>query len=477
MNIRSFSILALVLVGMQIPCAAQDPPAQNPPAQTPDTDRSAPAPALSGLAGMDTPASEEDASSDLPQIPALLGGRGSSLAFPSESERSNYLRGGVNVGAAYDDNALLSTSNGAGNTSYSVFPNVAIEQTLPRLRWSLGYAGGLTVNQRLSNNNQGSHDLNFESQFRLSPHVNLRIAEDFSLTSGVFDGGTGAGVQPGAGGPNIGLITPLVSKRSSVTVVETNYHFALKDVVGASGSFYDLHYADPKGTQTLVDARTESGSAFWLHRFFRQDWAGLSYGFERFTFDPDGETRVHSFMVVDTLSFAGKFTISGFIGPQYSDNHGVVAAGAGAGQVSQFSDWSMAGGVDAGWQSKRTSLAVGYSKRVNDGGGILGAVRLQNVHANFRRELFPGWAAAFGVGYGGNKSLTVPFAGAAPLIDTTSVSASLERNIGKSLGLRMGYSRDFQNQSGSSDSTQNFDAQRNRFFVTLSYQWTKPLGR
>jgi hypothetical protein len=473
MSIRNCSIIGLVLVGMQILSAAQ-----NPPAQTRDTERSAPAPALSGLAGIDTPAAEDDTSSGLPQIPSLLGGRGASMAFQSESERSNYLRGGLNVGAAYDDNALLTTGNGAGNMTYTVFPNIAIEQTLPRMRWSLGYAAGLTVNQRLSNNNQGSHDLNFESQFRLSPHVNLRVAEAFSLTSGVFDAGTGAGVQPGAGGPNAGLLTPLASRRSSVTVVETNYHFALKDVVGASGSFYDLHYRDvPAGTPTLVDTRTASGSAFWFHRLFRQDWAGLSYRFERFTFDPDGETLVHSFMAVNTLSFASKFTISGFIGPQYSDNHGVVAVGPGAGQVSQFNDWSVAGGVEGGWQSKRTSVAAGYSKRVNDGGGVLGAVRLQNVHANFRRELFPGWAAVFGIGYGSNKSLTVPVAGTATSIDSTSVSASLERNIGESLGLRMGYSHDFQSQSGSSDLTQNFDAHRNRFFVTLSYQWAKPIGR
>ena len=472
MSVRDCSILALVLVGLQVLSAGQ-----NPPTQTNDPQRSAPAPALTGLAGIDAPATEEDTSSGLPKIPPVLGGRGPSMAFGAESERSNYLRGGLNVGAAYDDNALLTPTNGVGNVTYSVFPNISIEQTLPRIRWSLGYAAGLTVNQRLSDKNQGSHDLNFESLFRLSPHVNLRVAEDFSLTSGVFDGGTGAVVQPGAGGSNTGLITPLASKRASATVVETNYQFALRDVVGASGSFYDLHYrAAPVGTQTLVDTRTASGSAFWLHRLFRQDWAGLSYGFERLTFDPDGETRVHSFLVVNTLSVTSKFTISAFIGPEYSDNRGVAAVDPGAG-VTQFSDWSLAGGLEGGWQSKRTSLAAGYSKRVNDGGGVLGVVRLQSIHANFRRELFPGWAASFGVGYGQNRSLTLPVGGSPTSIDTTSFSASLERNIGRSLGLRMGYWRDFQSQSGSSITSQNFDAHRNRYSVTLSYQWAKPLGR
>jgi hypothetical protein len=476
---RNFFILVAFLAGTLF-CAAQDQPVQNgqnPPAQTQDADRSTPAPALTGLAGIDAPAAEGDTTGDIPQIPSLLGGRAMSLAFTSEVERSNYLRGGLNVGAAYDDNALLAPANGVGNTTYSVFPNIAIEQTTSRIRWSLGYAGGLTVNQRLSNNNSGSHDLAFESAFRLSPHVTLRVAEDFNLTSGVFTAGTGAGVQPGAGDPNGGLLTPLASRRSSSTVVETNYHFALKDVVGASGSFYDLHYGDQTGTQVLVNTRSESGSVFWLHRLFEHNWAGLSYGFERLTFDPDGETMVHSFMVVDTLTFAKRFTISGFVGPQYSDNRGGFAVGQGGTPGSSFSDWSAAGGVEGGWQGYHTSFTAGYSKRVTDGGGLLGAVRLQNVHASFRRELFPGWAASCGVSHGNNNSLTVPTATSATSISTTSVNAALERNIGKSLGLRIGYAHDFQSEAGSTDPTRNFDANRNRYFVNLSYQWAKPIGR
>jgi hypothetical protein len=106
----------------------------------------------------------------------------------------------------------------------------------------------------------------------------------------------------------------------------------------------------------------------------------------------------------------------------------------------------------------------------------LGAVRLQNVHASFRRELVPGWAAAITASHGTNDSLTLPLAVSASSVNTTSVGVSLERNVGKSIGLRMGYSHDFQQQFGlpAPDTTQ--DAHRNRFFVTLSYQWAKPLG-
>jgi len=468
MSKRSCLMLVLVLAGSQILGAAQ-----NPPTQSTDESRSTPAPALSGIMGVDTPVAEEDTSGNLPQIPALLGGQGMSLAFRSESERSNYLRGGLNVGASYDDNTLMTPSQPIDNPVYSVYPNISIEQTRSRTHWTLGYAAGLTVNQRLSNRNQGSHDLNFESQFRLSPHVNLRVAEDFSLTTGFFDSGSGV-VGGGTGGPNASLITPLSKQRSSSTVTQVNYHFALKDVIGASGSFNDLHFSDVPAGFSLFDSRSTAASAFWFHGLFGRDWAGISYRFQRVTFEPSGatgepggETRVHSIMVVNTVSLPGRFTVTGFIGPEHSDNQG---------QTSQFSDWLLAGGVDAGWQKEHTSVAAGYSRRINDGGGVLGVVRVQSVHGGVRQQLLPGWAVAVGASYGHNESLTVPSPGSARSVNSASVSASLERNLGKSLGLYVGYAHDFQEQIGAADPFQG-PAHRNRYFVTLGYQWARPLGR
>jgi len=473
MKIYRYFVLGLALIGLTIVAEAQNPPSQNT-----DALRSAPAPALSGIVGIDAQAPEEDLSSNLPQIPAMLGGKGTSLAFQSEMERSNYLRGGLNVGAAYDDNALLGmgagTNGTVGNTSYSVFSSLAIEQSWSRARWTLAYAGGLTVNQRITDRNQGSHDVNFDSQFRLSPHVNLRIAEDFAVTTGFFDGGSGMAVS-GTAGPNASLITPLATQRTNSTTVAANYHYVLNDMVGGSGSFYDLHFTNPPAGSLLVDTRTASGSAFWMHRLFGRNWAGGSYNYDHMTFEPmGGETQVHSISLVDTLTLPQGFSLNGFLGPQYSDNSGTVAAG---GETLHFRNWNIGGGVEVGWQGIHTSVAAGFSRRVTDGGGVLGAVRSQSVHGNVRRQLLPKWAVALGASYGNNKVLTSAFTGSgSSTINVTSVSASLERNVGRSLGLGLGYSHDFQQQSGYADATQKVDEHRNRFFVTLSYQWAKPLG-
>jgi len=476
MSIRWCFVLGLVLIGLALLAVGQNPPAPNT-GEGSGATRSVPAAALSGMVGVEGQSANES-SEDLPRIPAILGGRGASLAFVSEMERSNYLKGGINVGAGYDDNAFLSSGGQVGTTTFSVFPNIAIEESTSRTRWSLGYGAGLTVNERLSNRNQGSHNLSFDSDFRLSPHVNLHAAENFSLTAGLFGMNAASAFQPGPGGINGTLITPLANQLSSQTVVETDYHFALKDVVGASGSFSALRYSDvTTGPGTLVNTQTASGAAFWLHELFHRNWGGLSYSFQRITFDPSGESRVQTVAVMDSLSLSKTLSVSAFIGPQYSENQGLAATGPNAGQFSIFNDWSLAGGVEGNWQKERTSVAAGYSKQVSDGGGFLGVVGVHNVHAAIRREFLPGWAATFGATYGNNQAITLIAANNATSIKTTSVGASLERNIGRSLGFRMDYFHDIQNQSGSSVPSQNFDANRNRYSVTLSYQWAKALGR
>jgi len=459
--------------------SAQNHPAGNQPDQSAEQDASgevrvAPAAALSARAGLE---SGEDTNLELPQLPSLLGGRGTTLAFPAEIERSNFVRGGVNVGAAYDDNPLLEPSQPVGNVSGSVFPSLSIEEKTSRTSWLLGYAGGLTVNQRFTSQDQGSHDLNFDSLFRLSRHVNLRVAENFLMTTGVFDAGAGGPETGGAGAPNASLLVPLATERSSLTTVETNYHFALNDLVGASGSFYDLRFSNLPAGEQLSDLQTASETGFWLHRFFPGNWGGASYRFQRMTYDPNGEARVQDFLAVDTLELPNHISLNGFVGPEYTVTQGVMPGGT---AFTQSNQWSVAGGAGAGWRDAKTSLSAGYSRMTSDGAGVLGAVRLQSVNAALRREIWKGWAGKATVSRGTNHSLTVPYAGSASSINLTSAGAGLERNMVKGLGLQLSYTHDFEQllePSGSPTPTlQWLNANRNRFAVMLSYQWSKPIG-
>jgi hypothetical protein len=458
--------------------AATSQPVQNSTAEPADEVRVAPAAAISGRVGFAGTDSGDDTNSELPQIPPLLGGQGMNLAFTGEKERSNYLRGGINVGAAYDDNPLLLPSNAVSNASETVFPNLSIEEATSRTHWTLGYAGGLTVNQRFTNQDQGAQDLTFDSQYRLTQHINLRVAESYLMTTGVFDSGAGGVEQGEAGTLNASLLAPLASQRSSQTTVETNYHYALNDLVGASGSFLDLRFGDLPAGEQLSNQQMAATAGFWLHRFFTGNWGGASYRFERITFDPNGETLVHDFMAVDAMQISKQFSVNGFVGPEYTITQPMGSETGTA--ASQTNQWSVTAGAAASWQNAKTSLTGGYSRTVTDGAGVLGAVRSQTIHAGLRREFVHAWSADITVNRGTNDSLSVPFAGGISSVNLTSAGGGIERSLGKGLGLHFSYDHDFQQElttNGSTGPTPAWvNANRNRFAVMFSYQWSKPLG-
>jgi hypothetical protein len=145
-------------------------------------------------------------------------------------------------------------------------------------------------------------------------------------------------------------------------------------------------------------------------------------------------------------------------------------------QATQTNGWSISGGAEGAWKNQNTGITAGYSRGVSDGGGVLGTVLLQTVHASFRREIIKGWATALYATHGTNQSLTVPLATSASSINLTSAGISLDHNVTKTLGLRMGFSHDLQQQFGLPAPNPTQNATRNRVFLTLSYQWAKPLG-
>ena len=59
-------------------------------------------------------------------VPAPFSDEGYSLAFASETPRTNYLRGGLNLGTVYDDNILPSSGQAVSDVRYSVWPSLSL---------------------------------------------------------------------------------------------------------------------------------------------------------------------------------------------------------------------------------------------------------------------------------------------------------------------------------------------------------------
>ena len=457
---------------------AQQTPEETVPAPQETPKRTEPASPVS--APVLTTSQEPDAS-DIPieqrvvPVPAIIGGFAPTLAFSSAADRANLLRIGFNVGGSYDDNALITPTNAISNWSYSIFPNISIQQTRSRLRWDLTYAGGVTVNEEFSANNQGSHDLNLNLLYRLSPHVNLILSDHFTITSGIFDQlGSNATPTPGASGAASGsAVLPISNQLNNSTSAQLGYQFSANDAVGVSGTYFLANYRDvPVGTQ-LFDTRSAQVAGFYTHRVTPRNWAGISYRFARLTFTEDsGETLINSILLFDTITLPGKISVSFFAGPESVD---VTSPLVGTSVSSpEGKQWSVAAGASFNWTGQRTSLFGDFTRRTNDGGGLQGPTQSISFNGGVREKLGRFWTLSGTGSFGKNDSLTegptIPDS-----IQFTSLSASVERKIRESIALLAGYSHEI--QKGQDFLLPDENAHRNRVWFSISYSFARPLGR
>ena len=417
--------------------------------------------------------------------PALLDGNTDSLAFSSELERSNYLRGGITLSATYDDNAASSTTK-VGDFSYSILPNIQLDQTRSRLHWVLGYFGGFTANQRLRRRNQGSHNLNGSLQYRLSPHMDLRLSDNFLDTTGLlqqFQNGIGTPVTGPVNQPNSTLITPLSKNLNNTGSADWSYQFSRDDMVGAGGTFYDAHFHDlPAGSTSLLDTSSRSADAYYNHRFTARNWTGVTYKFQRIEGGSGNNvTKTHSLLFSHTIYLRQQMTLSFFAGPEYSEIEAITVTANIQPPVISFATVSNAEhqlsasyGGSFGWQGQLTSVRLGVNRKVSDGGGVLlGAVELNNVEGGIRRQLARTTAMHLNATYGHNRQLGT-FVVGTPL-NSASGTLGLEQKMGQNLMLRLDYGRDY--QSGNLTSTAAGSINHNRGTISISYDFTRPMGR
>src|SRR5439155_17832075 len=164
------------------------------------------------------------------------------LSFTSETARRNYLIGGLRFSSAYDDNVFPSAGRAMSDTSYSIWPFISLDQARSRLSWTLSYSPGFTFYEKTTALNQADHNAAATMQYRLSPHVTLKLGDTFVKTSNFFSqyaenpGGTTSGSLTN---PNIAVIAPIGEQYSNTGNVQLSYQFSPNAMVGVNGIFFD----------------------------------------------------------------------------------------------------------------------------------------------------------------------------------------------------------------------------------------------
>lgn len=396
------------------------------------------------------------------------------------AERSNYLRGGVFFTSAYTDNALGSVSgHPVSDISTSIAPTLSLDEVTSRLSSTLTYATGFTFYERESERNEADQTASLKLQYRLSPHVTLSGNDSFQKTSNVFNQPDLANANPVSGGTqqaNFSVIAPVADLLRNSGNLGVSYQFARNGMIGASGTFSTLHYPDPAEVPGLYDSSSQGGSAYYSLRVSPKNYLGATYQYQRIVSSPPGgvnETQTHAVMLFYSLQPSARFSLSFYGGPQHSDT---VQPPIPPFELTlpAIKSWTPAVGGSFNWQGRLTRAAFSYSHVISGGGGLIGAVHLDNATASFGRQILKTISASVSGMYAQNNVLGTILAGEYSG-HTISATASVQKQFGQHLGVQLGYARLHQDYSDVPviSSTPN----TNRESISISYQFSRPLGR
>jgi hypothetical protein len=408
--------------------------------------------------------------------PPPVSGQAYPTALGSE-ERSNYLRYGVSFNSAYTDNAL-GGSTPVSDVSYSISPTIALDQTRSTMHTVLTYAPGFTFYQRITSRDEADQNLSINVTDRLSPHVRLTAQDSLQKSSSVFnqpDYGSG-GVSGGPGGGNspiVAPISPFLNNRGNVGV---SYQFAANAMVGASGTFTNLHYYNSAEVSGLADGTSQSGSVYYSIRASKLHYFGVSYEYQRLVSSSstigESETQTHAIHFFYTLYPTSRISISVFGGPLHSNTSEGALEGV---PLPPAVAWNPSIGGSFSWQGNLTNAAFSYSHTISGGGGLSGAVRSDSASLSLRRQITRSLGASLSGSYAQNNVLGSPLFGGSNDGHSISGTGSISKQFGEHLSFQLGYTR--LHQDYSNVAVLAAVPTTNRESISVSYTFSRPLGR
>jgi hypothetical protein len=387
--------------------------------------------------------------------------------------RHNYLRGGVGFTTSYIDNYLTdSTSPPESETTISVLPSIAFDTATARQHVLVAYSPGFTFYQPSSQLNEVDNVVAASYAFHLSEHTLISAVERFQDSSSPFSpsdiGGGGVSGTPVSDTP--GAIPPFAKVLTNTVSAEIAMQTGLNEMIGASGSWTELHYPNSAQTLGLSDSSSRGGTAFYNHRISNAQYVGVTYQFmDLLTAFDGGEsaTRTSTIMGYLTIYAKDRFSLSVSGGPQY---YQVIEA-----PLPSLSTWGPAVSASTGWQGQRFSFAASYSHSVTGAGGLIGGYHTDIANATMRWQLARTWTAGASGGYAINKSVSSTLTTEAGNGHSVSESATLQHPIRGQVSLAFNYDRVHESYGQVAALAANPNA--DRVSVSLTWNFLRPLGR
>jgi len=403
------------------------------------------------------------------QTPPPVSGQAYPTATGSET-RSNYLRVGLSISTAYDDNVIPSTSaKPIGDFTYSIDPTFTLDQSTPRANRTLTYSPGFTLYQNTSALNAINQNALARFQYRLSPHTTMSLRDSFVQSSNVFNQ-PDSGVSASTELPTAAVVAPFADQINDAASAELSYQFSANGMIGGSGTYTMLKYTNPTQASGLPNSNSQGGSAFYNRRLSSTQYIGVTYQFSRMVSslaNAPSETQMHTINSFYTIYLKHALTLSVSGGPQHFN----VAESP----LPPSASWTPSVTASIGWQRSHTNLAASYSRTVTGAGGLLGAFQSNSASASARWQFARTWTIGSAGNYSDQKNVVPSFLSSTPGGSTISGNVSVQHPMSDHLNVGFGYNRIHQSYSGIAVISTTPDT--DQVSISVSYQFVRPLGR
>lgn len=390
----------------------------------------------------------------------------------SDQIRSNYLSMGLNVISAYDDNVIEDqNAKPVGDETYSILPNIRLDELTTRQHRMVSYSAGFLFYQPTSALNSVQQSAGATFQYRANLRTTITLSDNFGQSSNPFNQALPASGEPISGSPQpspVAVYAPYAKQYSNGGNLGVSYQYSKNGMIGANGNTGLLDYPNPSQALGLSNFVSGGGSGYFSRRLTISQYLGGIYRYSNvITYPVDSTTQTQTISIFYTIYFNRTFSASVTAGPQH-----YIATRSG---ISTSSAWTPAVAASLGWQRKHGSLSGQYSRTITGGGGLLGTYHSNSAGGEAEWQFARTWTAAASASYLVTKNATPIQFSSNPGGNSVFGTISLQHPIGEHMNAQLGYSR--LNQSYNGIAAVSNAPSADRVFVSLSYQFSRPLGR
>jgi hypothetical protein len=389
--------------------------------------------------------------------------------------RHSYWVPGIQYANQARSSALRQPTGSDWNSTSFVAGNLSL-----LARWSsselvVNYSGGGTFSTDKTQGDGYFHQLKLAQVFSWR-RWQWAFIDDFGyLPQSQFGFGAGSGLAvPGIGGsmgpsspvlqpnyqPSQTIFTAVGSRYSNSITTQIVYLVSPRGSITLAGSYGILRFVEAGN----IDSNDSIFSVGYNYALSKKDTIGVLYRFAAYRYLGDPQAiQDHTAQLAYGRKVTGRLALQMFAGPQLTAFR--------VHQAGFTNPISVAGGANLTYALPRTKLSVGYNHGVSGGSGVFTGSTADQIQGGVSRQLSRLWLSKISFGYARNTGLmSSTVISASPTLSSWFAGANLDRPLGRTARLSIGYTAYVQ-ESNTASCSMGTCGSYVQHQVSASFQW------